>query len=83
MSDFISFYSKPRTSIEKSYYGVCEDCSSPLEPVWFKEEEIKVEHGLMYSTGIYRRAVDYLVCPLCLKHFCVDDTYDGPWIMER
>lgn len=60
-------------------YGNCSKCSAPLEPVWFTEEEYKVENGIMYKTGRKRRAVDYLECPYCLHIETVDDSFDGPW----
>lgn len=81
MSDFISFV--PRVEKPDTRFGFCEECNVPLEAVWFKEEETVVENGCMYHTGRYRRAVDYLICPCCLHRECVDDTFDGPWIMGR
>lgn len=55
-------------------FGVC-DCGGSLIPVWFTEEETKVANGIMYKTG--------RVCEDCLKNFCVDDTFDGPWHNRR
>lgn len=64
----------------KSKYGICEVCDSELEPVWFLEEEYQTTRdGYMYRTGRVRHAVDYLECPFCLKKYCVDDSFDGPW----
>lgn len=61
-------------------YGICPDCEVELEPVWFTEEEYKTNmFGHQYKTGRKRRAVDYLVCPCCLKKSCVDDSFDGLW----
>ena len=69
------------SGIKYTKYGVCENCNEPLEPVWFTEEETVVDNysHMIYHTGRTRRAVDYLVCPCCLKKFCVDDSFDGPW----
>ena len=47
------------------------------------EEETKVANGIMYKTGRVRRACSHLVCEDCLKNFCVDDTFDGPWHNRR
>lgn len=60
-------------------FGICEDCGVELEPVWFIEEEYRTVNGSMWRTGRKRRAVDYLICPVCLVKHCVDDTFDGPW----
>lgn len=60
-------------------FGTCSHCGSELEPVWFTEEEFKIEHGMMYKTGRKRRNIDVLVCPVCLKNHAVDDTFAGPW----
>lgn len=57
-------------------YGLCE-CESPLEAVWFTEEEIDNHNG--FRTGRIRNAVDYLVCPSCGKRYQVDTSFDGPW----
>ena len=50
-----------------------------MEAVWFIDEEYKTMQGMMYKTGRKRQAVDYLVCPVCYKRECVDDSFDGPW----
>ena len=60
-------------------FGQCSDCNCELEAVWFEEEEIKMEYGLLIKTGRKRNAVDYLVCPCCLNRYCVDDSFDGEW----
>ena len=57
-------------------YGQCE-CGCGLEPVWFLEEEYDAK--TYAKTGRKRKAVDVLTCPRCLKDYCVDDTFDGPW----
>lgn len=54
----------------------CDKCGITPEPIWFTEHEVK--NGV--ETGRIRKAVDVLVCPCCLKEYCVDDSYDGPWI---
>ena len=60
-------------------YGNCSKCGASLEPVWFTEEEYKVENGHMYKTGRKRSAVSHLECPYCLNIEAVDDSFDGPW----
>lgn len=65
--------------MNNSIYGECCKCGTSLEPIWFIEEENKVEYGCMYKTGRKRRAVDYLICPYCLHKECVDDSFDGDW----
>lgn len=65
--------------MNNSIYGECCECGTSLEPIWFIEEEHKVEYGCMYKTGRKRRAVDYLICPYCLHKECVDDSFDGDW----
>jgi ribosomal protein L40E len=62
-----------------SKYGICAECGADLEPVWFEEEEIETMHGIMYKTGRKRRAVDYLICPICFARECVDNSFDEPW----
>ena len=65
---------------DSPHYGVCPDCAYPLEPVWFIEEEYETfPGGGQCRTGRVRRAVDYLICEVCLKKQCVDDSFDGPW----
>lgn len=61
-------------------YGHCPECGGDLEPVHYIEEEYKItRNGYRYKTGRKRRAVSHLVCTLCLKNQCVDDSFDGPW----
>ncbi len=60
-------------------YGRCDVCGANLEPVWFEEEETKFADGCMYHTGRRRIACSHLTCPLCLKNFVVDDSFDGDW----
>lgn len=61
-------------------FGRCPDCSGELMPVYFTEEEYVVEpSGIRYKTGRKRKAVSHLVCKVCLKNICVDDTFDGGW----
>lgn len=60
-------------------YGNCHECGHSLSPVWFEEEEVKVEKGSMYKTGRVRRACSHLVCSCCGKKEAVDDTFDGKW----
>lgn len=60
-------------------YGTCKYCKEELVPIYFTEEETRVEHGVMIKTGRKRRAVDCLICPKCLKEYCVDDSFDGGW----
>lgn len=62
-----------------SKYGECSNCGAELEAVWFTEEEYKTIQGTMCKTGRKRRAVDYLICPICMQKECVDDSFDGPW----
>lgn len=62
----------------KSDFGIC-DCGGKLYPVYFTEEEYEIHDGIRIKTGRKRRAVSHLVCDYCLKNFCVDDTFDGPW----
>jgi len=63
-----------------SKYGQCPECGADMEAVWFIDEEYKTMYGMQYKTGRKRRAVDYLVCPMCFTKECVDDSYDGPWV---
>lgn len=63
-----------------SRYGTCCDCGAYLKPVYFLQEEEKTEGGVYFKTGRIRRAVDYLVCLICLQREPVDDTFDGPWV---
>lgn len=61
-------------------FGLCPYCGSPLEAVWFTEDEYKISSsGAPYKTGRTRRAVDYLFCEPCGKKQCVDDSFDGEW----
>lgn len=64
----------------ESNYGICQYCRGPISASWFLEEErVTTPDGIQYKTGRTRRAVDYLFCQYCLKKFCVDDSFDGPW----
>jgi hypothetical protein len=60
-------------------YGFCKYCYTQLEPVWFEDMEEVYENGHQCQTGRWRKAVDYLICPNCLKKECVDDTFDGAY----
>lgn len=67
-------------------YGDCGHCGVKLVPVFFTEEETKTvpfgtqaKGAYMYRTGRKRRAVSHLECPVCLKSYTVDDSFDGPW----
>ena len=62
-------------------YGRCE-CGVSLEPVFFIQEEIKENYSpyYQYKTGRARKAIDVLVCPYCLREYCIDDSLDGPWM---
>lgn len=62
-----------------NYYGECPVCGNDLSPIWFVEEQIKHDHGVIYKTGKKRNAVDYLICEYCGHKECVDDTFDGAW----
>lgn len=58
-------------------YGVCERCGTKLQvSEWFTEYEYD-EKGM--PTGRTKKAVSSLICPCCLKNYCVDDTFDEPW----
>ena len=61
-----------------SNFGSCEDCNTEIEPVYFLEKEYRNR----LPTGRVRNAVDYLVCPVCLKKTCVDNSFDGPWYKQ-
>ena len=64
----------------EAFYGLCTRCGGDLVPVTFKDEEEKITRdGWKYRTGRWRIAVSHLECPYCLKNYCVDDTFDGPW----
>lgn len=60
-------------------YGVCEECQTPLEPVWFTEDQYVIIGGYRCKTGRQRTACSHLICPCCLKKYVVDDSFDGPW----
>lgn len=66
-----------------NHYGQCE-CGGDLFPVWFteyEEEEITADGiGFKIKTGRTRRACSHLVCEMCLRNYCVDDSFDGPWM---
>lgn len=72
----INNYSNRIHSPRVSIYGSCSECGADLEAVFFTELEYK--NGV--HTGRQRRAVDYLVCPICFTRECVDDTFDEPWV---
>lgn len=61
-------------------YGKYVKCGSELAPVWFEENESKVENGGLIYTGRKRMNVAYLECINCLHKECVDDeTFSGLW----
>lgn len=57
---------------------VCK-CGTNMLPVWFTEEEYKVNGGYMYKTGRKRRNVSHFECPHCFKKECVDDSFAEPY----
>lgn len=63
---------------DKEYigYGKCDRCNCDLmaEMFWDKERD---NRGIL--TGRIRHSVGVLYCPQCLKRYCVDDSFDGPW----
>lgn len=61
-------------------YGICEKCSAPLNPVWFKEDEVVIKNNTVIYTGRTKRSCDYLECIDCYRKYVVDDSFDGPWI---
>lgn len=63
-------------------YGICT-CGGNLHPIYFREEETRVEYGCIVETGRFRMAVSHLVCENCLRNFTIDDSFDGPWMMGR
>ena len=64
-----------------SKFGNCTCCGSSLVPIFFEQEEERLDRsfGIYVKTGRKRTAVDVLVCPSCLKEECVDDSLDGAW----
>ena len=65
--------------MKNNIYGECCECGTPLEPIWFIQDEYNTIDGCMYKTGRKRRAIDYLICPYCLCKECVDDSFDESW----
>ena len=66
--------------MNKNYdFGKCPCCGGDLHPIWFIEEEVKVNYGHLYYTGRKRKAVSHLTCEDCLNNECVDDSFDGEW----
>lgn len=63
----------------KEKFGTCECCGGSLVPVTFTEHEYKTVGGIQIRTGRKRCAVSHLECADCLKRYCVDDSFDGPW----
>lgn len=63
-------------------YGSCSKCGADLAPVYFTEEEYRIEPitHIQYKTGRSRRAVDYLLCDCCGNTEAVDDSFDGLWV---
>lgn len=80
MSDVIYMEDQKNDQVEDKNepYGRCE-CGGRFEPVFFRQEETKVEHGRMIKTGRTRMACSHLVCDCCLAEIPVDDSFDGPW----
>lgn len=69
----------------KEECGICENCKVKLEPVYFRERESYIDsYGHLVWTGRSRRAIDYLVCPVCLKRYIVDGEFgNGSWYIDR
>lgn len=61
--------------MDVALYGECS-CGTSLIPVFFIEEERNRNN---VKTGRKRRAISCLVCPTCLKNFCIDDSFDEKW----
>ena len=60
-------------------FGNCGHCNGELSPVWFIEKEEIIEKGHIYETGRKRQACSHLVCDICGKKECVDDSFDFRW----
>ena len=68
--------------MQHNKYGQCDICGHDLVvEEWFKEYEYEPKSNI--PTGRVRRAASCLVCPNCLKHYPIDDTFDGNWYYER
>ena len=69
----IGFLKSPYTG---RYYGTCS-CGGQLDVTeWYTESEYD-RHGI--KTGRVRTAASSLYCTSCLKKYCIDDSFDGPW----
>ena len=47
-------------------YGLCHECGTNLEPVFFVEEEVVERGNALLKTGRWRNRIAYLECPHCL-----------------
>lgn len=61
----------------------CPRCGSLMYPVWFIDEEEKLDSaGNLCKTGRVRRALSHFECD-CGKKQNVDDSFDGPWVYKN
>lgn len=61
----------------KNKYGLCDECNIPLQPGECAILDEKVlSNGYYINTGRQIFTVGYLICPICLKRFVVDDSFD-------
>lgn len=58
-------------------YGKCECGCDLVVGEYGIEEEFNPKSNT--PTGRVRSIVGYLICPMCLKKFVVDDSFDGNW----
>lgn len=57
-------------------FGNCHRCGGKVCAIRFIEPERDRNNIL---TGRVRNAVSHLECDHCLKHFVIDDSFDGAW----
>ncbi len=74
-----SLYEEEKILMEENKYGYCTRCGAELRPIWFTDEEYKMENGRKWKTGRTRTACSHLECTVCFKNYAVDDTFDSPW----
>ena len=58
---------------------ICENCSSPMIPIRFVEDEYHIENGRQSKTGRRRYNVSHFECQICGHKEAVDDTFASDW----
>lgn len=61
-------------SNDEKNFGICGECGTTLVAAYSAEEEQVLINGVLTPNRKRCRAIDYLNCPMCGKHYTVDNS---------